>query len=280
MNTLRNACSLILLSQHTDTKNVSLLTSLLDICLSRDCYLPRQKQLLLSWKHKLYSIWGPLPPAHQQSVSHKQNVFQTQNNPQLATSNPFQCGYGQHSKLPSDWAGWAQNLHQENKETLSVPTMSDNFQHRKPYPFLLQRKSAPNIETFSAFSSPVSHRKRYSFQDEGKISAMENQYSFGQHHSLPTIQPHNTKRTLVRTNQEHLPFTRTDCDWKCNENTSGFRSSEFLHDKQSFDCEYNGSSNPVGILVTSVESVDPPSDAELDTRLESLCLSVTEQALS
>ena len=81
----------------------------------------------------------------------------------------------------------------------------------------------------------------------------------------------------MRTDQEHLPFTRTDCDWKCNESTS-----ELLPDKQSYKV-HNESSNHIGILVTSVdsvESVDPPSDAELNTRLESLCLSVTEQALS
>eukprot|EP00091_Calanus_sinicus_P006266 TRINITY_DN16880_c0_g1_i1.p1 TRINITY_DN16880_c0_g1~~TRINITY_DN16880_c0_g1_i1.p1 ORF type:complete len:271 (-),score=45.98 TRINITY_DN16880_c0_g1_i1:190-954(-) len=74
MKTLRKACSLILLSQHTDTKNVALLTSLLDLCLSRDCYLPRQKRLLISWKQKLYSIWGPLPSPHQ-TISPKRKTI-------------------------------------------------------------------------------------------------------------------------------------------------------------------------------------------------------------
>merc|ERR1712018_1001944 len=38
--------------------------SLLDICLGRDCYQHHQKQLLLSWKHKLLSIWASAGPGN------------------------------------------------------------------------------------------------------------------------------------------------------------------------------------------------------------------------
>jgi len=57
LNTLRQICSVLLLSQNTDSKNVSHFTSLLDICLAQECYKSQQKQLLQSWKYKLNSIW-------------------------------------------------------------------------------------------------------------------------------------------------------------------------------------------------------------------------------
>merc|ERR1719270_967775 len=61
MTTMKKTCSLLLLSQHADVKQVSHFVSLLDTCLTRDCYSQHQKQLLNSWKHKLCSIWNSAP---------------------------------------------------------------------------------------------------------------------------------------------------------------------------------------------------------------------------
>merc|ERR1719411_1917469 len=78
MTTLRNTCSLLLLSHNTDVKNVSHFVSLLSLCLSRQCYQHHHKQLLLSWKHKLVSIWGSGVNLHhqQQPGSHKKGKYQ------------------------------------------------------------------------------------------------------------------------------------------------------------------------------------------------------------
>ena len=138
---------------------VALFTALLDLCLSRECYLPRQKQLLLSWKQKLYSIWGPLPSPHQ-NVSPKEKAFN------LKSPHISPCSYGPHAGLQPGWAGWNQQHNAEdNKERLTVPSPGDTFHQRKDHPFLMPRNSAPNIGSSLMFSSPLSYKKRYSFQD-------------------------------------------------------------------------------------------------------------------
>lgn len=277
LNTLRKACSLILLSQHTDTKNVALLTTLLDLCLPRDCYLPRQKQLLSSWKQKLYSIWGPLPSPHQ-TVNHKDKPFQLKTQPAIS-SNSFQSGYGQHAGLPNNWAGWAQHLDQDNVDRLTVPPLGENFQQSKIHPFLMQRKSAPNIESFNSFSSPVSYKKRYSFQD-GDV----NPHTSLQHrYSLPTIDP-QLPRSIMKN--EHGPplLTRLDSDWRSNLNISGLRFSDFStkpelsSDTFGIASEQPSSFNNI-TREKSPPGVESPSDTELNSRMECLCLAVTKQAL-
>ena len=47
----------------------------------------------------------------------------------------------------------------------------DHFHQRRQHPFHKQRKSAPNIETFGAFSSPVLYRKRNSIHEDMKYMA-------------------------------------------------------------------------------------------------------------
>ena len=39
---------------------VTLLTQILDICLSRSCFPQSDKQSLSSWRHKILALWGPL----------------------------------------------------------------------------------------------------------------------------------------------------------------------------------------------------------------------------
>jgi len=278
LNTLRKACSLILLSQHTDTKNVALLTALLDLCLSRSCYLPQQKQLLLAWKHKLYSVWGPLPSPHQ-NINQKEKAFQLKT-PHITPPNSFQSSYGQHSGLPSSWAGWAQHQNQDNKERLAVPPLNETFHRGKVHPFLMQRKSAPSIESSVAFSSPVSFKKRYSFQD-GTVNPRA---SLQHRYSLPTIEP-QLPMTVMNNDQEHPLLARHDSDWRSSLNISSLRFSNIQSEKcDAFGVENDEASvkrntkekSPTTIKVTHVES---PSDTELNIRLECLCLAVTEQAL-
>jgi len=277
LKTLRKACSLILLSQHTDTKNVALLTTLLDLCLSRDCYLPRQKQLLLSWKQKLYSIWGPLPSPHQ-NMSPKEKTFQFKS-PHISP-----CSYGHHPSLQSGWAGWSQQHHTEdNKERLTVPSSVDTFQQRKDHPFLMPRNSAPNIGSSNLFSSPLSYKKRYSFQD----GALSPRVSLHHRNSLPTLEP-SLPATVMQNDQQHPRVSKHDSEWRSSLNTLGLRFSDFqcgsdtvsevvdISDDQASSNVTTKEQTPTTILVTQVDS---PSDSELNTRLESLCLAVTEQAL-
>jgi len=277
LKTLRKACSLILLSQHTDTKNVALFTALLDLCLSRDCYLPRQKQLLLSWKQKLYSIWGPLPSPHQ-NVSPKEKTFHVKS-PLISP-----CSYGNHSALQSGWAGWShQHLPEDNKERLTVPSSVEASQQRKEHPFLMPRNSAPNIGSSNMFSSPLSYKKRYSFQD----GALSPRVSLHHRNSLPTLEP-SLPTTIMQNDQQHTRVSKHDSNWRSSLNTLGLRFSDFhcgsdtvsevvdIVDDHSSENVTTKEQTPTTILVTQVDS---PSDSELNTRLESLCLAVTEQAL-
>eukprot|EP00090_Calanus_glacialis_P009571 TRINITY_DN17954_c0_g1_i1.p1 TRINITY_DN17954_c0_g1~~TRINITY_DN17954_c0_g1_i1.p1 ORF type:complete len:706 (+),score=139.80 TRINITY_DN17954_c0_g1_i1:343-2460(+) len=276
MKTLRKACSLILLSQHTDTKNVALLTALLDLCLSRDCYLPRQKQLLISWKQKLYSIWGPLPSPHQ-TISPKEKPFHLKS-PHIPTST-----YEPHPGLQPNWAGWSQHNTEDNKERLTVPSAGEPFHQRKDHPFLMPRNSAPNIGSSIMFSSPLSYKKRYSFQD----GALSPRVSLQHRNSLPTLEPH-LPATVMQKDQQHPCVSRQDSDWRASLNTLGLRFSDLqcgsdtvseVVDMSNNYASVNGitkEKTPTTILVTQVDS---PSDTELNTRLETLCLAVTEQAL-
>ena len=61
MKTLKKTTSVILLSQHIDSKLVSQLTQTLDICLSRSCFNSSQKQQVISWKQKILALWGHVP---------------------------------------------------------------------------------------------------------------------------------------------------------------------------------------------------------------------------
>jgi hypothetical protein len=277
LKTLRKACSLILLSQHTDTKNVALLTVILDLCLSRDCYLPRQKQLLLAWKQKLYSIWGPLPSPHQ-NLSPKEKTFHMKS-PHIPPSS-----YGHHPALQSGWAGWNQQQSTEdNIERLTVPCSGEPFQQRKDHPFLMPRNSAPNIGSSSMFSSPLSYKKRYSFQD----GALSPRVSLHHRNSLPTLEP-SLPASVMQNDQQHPRVSKHDSEWRSSLNTLGLRFSDFhcgsdtvsevvdISDDQASACGTTKEQTPTTILVTQVDS---PSDSELNTRLESLCLAVTEQAL-
>lgn len=275
MKTLRKVCSLILLSQHTDTKHVAQFTTLLDLCLSRDCYLPRQKQLLISWKQKLYSIWGPLPSPHQ-------NVGQKEKSFHLKTPHINPPSLGQHVGLPVNWAGWTHSPSEESKEHLSVPSPGEAFQQRKDHPFLMPRNSAPNIGSSLMFSSPLSYKKRYSFQD----GALSPRTSLHHRNSLPTLEPHLPPSAVK--NDHHSRLTRPDSDWRTSLHSLGLRLSDFqcgsdtvseVVDVSNEKVDRNDSTKettPTTILVTQADS---PSDSELNTRLETLCLAVTEQAL-
>ena len=109
------------------------------------------------------------------------------------------------------------------------------------------------------------------------------------HHrnSLPTLEP-SLPTTIMQNDQQHTRVSKHDSNWRSSLNTLGLRFSDFHCGSDTVsevvdigdDC---GSANattkeqtPTRILVTQVDS---PSDSELDTRLESLCLAVTEQAL-
>ena len=61
MKTLKQTTSVILLSQHMDSKQVALLTQTLDVCLSRSCFNLSQKQQVMSWKQKILALWGHFP---------------------------------------------------------------------------------------------------------------------------------------------------------------------------------------------------------------------------
>merc|ERR1740131_881582 len=56
--TLKKVCSLLFLSQNTDLKHIQIFTNLLDICLNREVYNIHHKELMASWRHKIFSIWG------------------------------------------------------------------------------------------------------------------------------------------------------------------------------------------------------------------------------
>jgi len=143
----------------------------------------------------------------------------------------------------------------------------------------MQRKSAPNIESFNSFSSPVSYKKRYSFQD-GDV----NPHTSLQHrYSLPTIDP-QLPRSIMKNDHGPPLLTRLDSDWRSNLNISGLRFSDFStkpelsSDTFGIASEQPSSFNNI-TREKSPPGVESPSDTELNSRMECLCLAVTKQAL-
>merc|ERR1712106_1228957 len=193
-----------------------------------------------------------------QNVSPKEKAFN------LKSPHISPCSYGPHAGLQPGWAGWNQQHNAEdNKERLTVPSPGDTFHQRKDHPFLMPRNSAPNIGSSLMFSSPLSYKKRYSFQD----GALSPRVSLHHRNSLPTLEP-NLPATVMQNDQQHPRVSRQDSD-------TVSEVVDINNDQASTNCTTK-EKTPTTILVTQVDS---PSDTELNTRLESLCLAVTEQAL-
>jgi len=260
MTTLRKVCSLLLLSQNTDPKHVSMFTNLLDICLSREVFQPHQKQLMLSWRHKIISIWGHLPPLNQVITS--QRIDRKFLPPQAHIPAQVWGSCQQHTtprhSIP-------------NRETQAMYSAMENLhcQERQntgsKHPLLLQRKSAPNIRSWQDFStSPVTYRKRSSFQC---ATTHDSEYQHlrepGDTFSLSMFAPPTSEQV----------FERRDEEPRLSHNS--FPSHPEKHLREQFLCEPQ--QMVTNIFVTSPET---PAESELNTRLESLCLSVTEHALS
>ena len=78
MKTLKKTTSVILLSQHIDSKLVSQLTQTLDICLSRSCFNSSQKQQVISWKQKILALWGHVPVIPSQGKAVQRSLIDNQ----------------------------------------------------------------------------------------------------------------------------------------------------------------------------------------------------------
>ena len=119
------------------------------------------------------------------------------------------------------------------------------------------------------------------------LQALSPRVSLQHRNSLPTLEPH-LPATVMQKDQQHPCVSRQDSDWRASLNTLGLRFSDLqcgsdtvseVVDMSNNYASVNGitkEKTPTTILVTQVDS---PSDTELNTRLETLCLAVTEQAL-
>jgi len=145
MTTMKKTCSLLLLSQHTDGKQVSHFVSLLDTCLARDCYSQHQKQLLNSWKHKLCSIWNSAPAGAKKS---KNQFRHSKEDPSSssATSNNFPISHwtAREKKPKQNYSNKKNDADVTfpdiSKKRLSLQHMTEtpisSFQHRYSLPLM------------------------------------------------------------------------------------------------------------------------------------------------
>jgi len=145
MTTMKKTCSLLLLSQHTDGKQVSHFVSLLDTCLARDCYNQHQKQLLNSWNHKLCSIWNSAPAGAKKS---KNQFRHSKEDPSSssATSNNFPISHwtAREKKPKQNYSNKKNDADVTfpdiSKKRLSLQHMTEtpisSFQHRYSLPLM------------------------------------------------------------------------------------------------------------------------------------------------
>ena len=267
MTTLRNTCSLLLLSPNTDVKNgtdhslppslppslsdqpiisVSHFVSLLSLCLSRQCYQHHHKQLLLSWKHKLVSIWGSGVNLHhqQQPGSHKKGKYQEERGGGgRFGSTPF------HSFPISHWT----DLEAERSQDKQL-----HSQERK-----LTGEGAASRKRLSLHSEVINYAGLVCTAIYPLLQSPGPEQTFHHRYSLPILEP-SKGSNLVSINLDNY--------WD---------SSKFLLESKDPGDDYLAESSP-SVQYSSVASSDCPdlaSDADLDTRLEVLCLSVTQNAL-
>lgn len=155
MTTMRKTCSLLLLSPNTDVKHVSHFVSLLDICLGRDCYQHHQKQLLLSWKHKLLSIWTSAGPGNVKKSKMAHFKVKDESDPPLNFPISHWAGSEkEHTKhkilVKSDSLPESNDCISFNKKRLSLQnttdkeSMTSTFHHRYSLP-LFNVKISENL---------------------------------------------------------------------------------------------------------------------------------------
>ena len=270
MTTLRNTCSLLLLSPNTDIKNgetgpcslspsddliiaVSHFVSLLSLCLGRQCYQPHHKQLLLSWKHKLVSIWGSgINLHHHQPGAHKKGKYQEER------------------------AGKMGSRLVEPINSFPISHWSDLEAERGRGPKARPAAQLADSQERTMRSETGASRKRFSLQTEVIIYAelvrsaiyplLQSDgpdLTFHHRYSLPILEP-SKGSNIVSINLDNY--------WD---------SSKFLLESKDPGDEYLAGRSPPAQYnsVAGSHGLELASDADLDSRLEVLCLSVTQNAL-
>ena len=186
---------------------------LLNICLSSDLYQPQQKQLLLSWKQKIGSIWHTLPATLQTPHVNQKDQTSWQKLSSLSRRSSLQNWH----RFSPDHGGWPVRHPSPARENLTFLPYQNNS-------MIQQRRSDPNIKFSSSYPSSINIRS------DGIVT--------------------NTRQLLYP-----LEF-------------SGYKTCKAS--------EKDGEKYSPGF---GVDKKTQLSETELDSRMESLCLSVTEHAL-
>ena len=206
--------------------------------MSCDCYTGHQKQLLLSWQHKLATIWGNQPgymPPRQQTdrtmVSHQTHTYYVQSPPNF-TSRRFSL-QSRYPCLPHRQPICGRG------DTVCIQ-QTQAFQPRQA--FFQHQRSVPNLSITSAASLPQP-RPHVPDNNELRQRIPEDIASYKDYN--------NISRSVSIPN-------------KLVQN-----SSLFFYIEGTPEHEYN-----------NLDEECNDYELELNTRLESLCLSVTEHALN
>lgn len=283
--TLRKVCSHVLLSQDTDIKNVVHLALLLELCLARPVYPPHSRQLLLSWRQRILSVWGPLPPPgatpttwnstsprlsapHSAPLAAPLKTFENLKplkspSSSTAPASPdslSQCGKPglllQRRSAPCIRSWWSDHSSGTPPASLGSPGLlgspaSSTFTFPSPPPHPLMTPHSPTPSLLSSHSSPPPPSSIFSSHSNSPPPTLISP-SLPPSHCSPTPTSHLATHTNSPNRPPQLQLLEQGC--------------------------MGAPLEPVtNIFVTSPES---PADSELNTRLESLCLSVTEHALS
>jgi hypothetical protein len=202
---------------------VLIFLGLLNICLTSDLYQPQQKQLLLSWKQKIGSIWHTLPATFQTPQSNQKSPTSWHNPSSLSRRSSLQNWH----KFSPDHGGRPVQCPSSGRENLAFLPFQDNS-------IVQQRSKDPNLKFSSSYPSGI-----------------------------------NTRSGSLVTNTRQLAYPAEFSQYKaCIARAaagSDYGDSEHFGDKYSPGAD-GGRKKQL-------------AETELDTRMESLCLSVTEHAL-
>ena len=134
---------------------------LLNICLNCDLYQPQQKQLLLSWKQKIGSIWHTLPTPLQTPQSNQKSQRSWHNPSSFSCRSSLQ---NWHRISPDHGHGGHPVRHPSHaRENITFMPYQDNFMFQ-------QRRSDLIIKFSSSYPSSINTRsifmvsKRFVFE--------------------------------------------------------------------------------------------------------------------
>lgn len=250
-HTLRKVCTSLLLSPNTETHSVSMFVTIVDLCNKSDAFSSSQKQLLSSWQHKMRSLWHPLP--FRRGSSHLTPSHSHQEPARRRLSSRPAPPAPPHPALARRYS--LQTRYHYHQSTDGLALQRHNFPTACARGVPVASRGAPALQVTRPFPS-------------GTPQALP---PYLQRRSVPELNSFHNNIFSKNIRESYIKFPGSPTPPSPRPSTLVNHLDHPLDqrpgDLQNIDSRSDG-------------SADSLLDLEINNRLESLCLSVTEHALS